>query len=137
MVRPIGIAGCGLRIINTVRSTRTRAQASAYSFDMPLPIFIDIDGTLTTVPGQKWGPVLPERLAILRALIASGREVVLWSGGGSGYARAFAVKYDLTPTVCIGKPDIVVDDNPTIRPLKRMKIVAPEAFFKETPPRQI
>ena len=100
---------------------------------MPLPIFIDIDGTLTTVPGQKWGPVLPERIAILQALIASGREVVLWSGGGSDYARAFAAKHDLTPAVCIGKPDIIVDDNPTMRPLKRMKIIAPEVFFKETP----
>ena len=34
MVRPIGIAGCGLRIINTVRSTRMRALVHASSSKM-------------------------------------------------------------------------------------------------------
>ncbi len=96
---------------------------------MPLPIFVDIDGTLTTVPTKKWGPVVPARIAALRALIATGREVVLWSGGGTDYVRAFAAKHDLSPSVCVGKPDTVVEDNPTIRPRPRMKIVDPAAFF--------
>ena len=95
---------------------------------MPLPIFVDIDGTLTSVPTRMWGPVYPERIAAVQRLIASGREVVLWSGGGTEYVRAFAKKYDLRPSVCLGKPDMAVDDNPTIRP--RLRIVSPEDFFK-------
>ena len=96
---------------------------------MPLPVFIDIDGTLTTVPTRMWGEVLPERSAAVLALIENGREVVLWSGGGTAYVRAFAEKYALSPNVCIGKPGIAVDDNPTIRPAGRLRIIAPEIFF--------
>ncbi len=95
-----------------------------------LPIFVDIDGTLTTLWNQTWGPVVPERIAKLKALIKDGREVVLWFGGAAGYARAFAEKYDLHPTACIGKPDQVVDDCPTIRP-RGLPVTAPEDFFKE------
>ena len=97
---------------------------------MPLPIFIDIDGTLTTVPTKMWGPVIPGRIAAVQALIESGREVVLWSGGGTGYVQAFAEKHGLRPSVCIGKPDMAVDDNPTIRPARVWRVIPPEAFFE-------
>lgn len=96
---------------------------------MPLPIFVDIDGTLTDTPTAQWGKVHTARLHRLQDIIASGREVVLWSGGGSDYVKEFARAYGLAPAACIGKPDTVVDDNPTIRPEGRIKIVAPEAFF--------
>ena len=92
-----------------------------------LPIFFDIDGTLTSVPTKMWGPVYPARIAAVQRLIASGREVILWSGGGTAYARAFAEKYDLPAAVCIGKPDMAIDDNPTIRP--RLRIVSSGEFF--------
>ncbi len=97
---------------------------------MPLPIFIDIDGTLTTVPTKKWGPVIPDRIESVQAMIGRGVEVVLWSGGGTEYVRAFAEKYDLRPSVCIGKPHQMVDDNPTVRPPGRMNIVPPDEFFE-------
>ena len=97
---------------------------------MALPVFVDIDGTLTTVPTQKWGPVIPAHLEALKVLIASGREVILWTGGGSEYARAFAEKHGLNPAACIGKPETVVDDNPTIRPKGCIKIVDPATFFR-------
>ncbi len=97
---------------------------------MPLPIFIDIDGTLTTVPTKKWGPVIPDRIHDVQAMIGRGVEVVLWSGGGTEYVRAFAKKYNLRPSVCIGKPRQIVDDNPTIRPPGRMNVVPPGEFFE-------
>ena len=97
---------------------------------MSLPTFIDIDGTLTTVPNQKWGPIIPDRIHDVQAMIGRGMEVVLWSGGGTAYARAFAKKYDLRPAVCIGKPSQIVDDNPSVRPPGRMHIVPPDEFFE-------
>ena len=97
---------------------------------MPLPIYIDIDGTLTTVPTKMWGPVIPDRIHDVQAMIGRGLEVVLWSGGGTDYVRAFAKKYDLHPSVCIGKPGQVVDDNPTIRPKRFMVPVPPDEFFE-------
>ncbi len=95
-----------------------------------LPIFVDIDGTLTDTPSRPWGNVIETRLVLLRDLIKSGREVVLWSGGGTNYAIAFAEKYNLNPILCIGKPGIWVDDNPTIRPKERLLIQTPEEFFQ-------
>ena len=94
-----------------------------------LPLFVDIDGTLTDSPTQG-GQVLLARLAELRALIAAGREVVLWTGGGTGYAQAFAELHGLRPSVCVGKPSVAVDNCPTIRPAGRLRIVAPEDFFE-------
>ena len=94
------------------------------------PVFIDIDGTLTTVPKRGWGPVIPERIKSVQAMIERGVEVVLWSGGGTAYARAFAKKYDLRPAACIGKPSQIVDDNPAIRPTGRIRMVAPGEFFQ-------
>ena len=98
---------------------------------MPLPIFIDIDGTLTDVPNAMWGSVYPERIAHVLALIESGRQVVLWSGGGADYVRAFAGRYGLRGATCIGKPDQMVDDCPTIRPGGRGARISPEEFFGE------
>lgn len=97
---------------------------------MPLPIFIDIDGTLTTEPTRMWGPVIPDRITDVQTMIGRGVEVVLWSGGGTAYVRAFAKEYNLRPSVCIGKPGQVVDDNPTIRPKGFMTPVPPGEFFE-------
>ena len=97
---------------------------------MPLPIFIDIDGTLTDTP-TRGGRGKPERIAAVKALIESGREVVLWSGSGTDYVRALAKKYGLCPIACIGKPDRMVDDNPNMRPPGLMPVVPPEEFFKQ------
>ena len=94
-----------------------------------LPTFVDIDGTLTDLPTKMWGQVDRQRLQYLRDLIRDGREIVLWTGGGTEYAKAFAERYDFAPAFCIGKPSLVVDDNPTIRPAGRMRIISPAEFF--------
>ena len=96
---------------------------------MSLPIFIDIDGTLTDAPGKQGGKVLPDRIKTVRSRIAAGQEIVIWSGGGTAYAKAFAVKHGLSGATCIGKPSIVVDDNPDIRPRDRMIVASPDEFF--------
>ena len=90
------------------------------------PFFFDIDGTLTTVPTRKWGPPIEERLAAIRQLVVQNYQVVLWTGGGTGYAREFAEAHRLGGLTCIGKPEALFDDNPTIRPRDRMPLIAPD-----------
>ena len=48
-----------------------------------LPTYIDIDGTLTDLPTKMRGPVDRQRLQYLRDLIRDGREIALWTGGGT------------------------------------------------------
>ncbi len=80
---------------------------------MRLPlVYIDIDGTLTESPRKHWGKVKPEALKRVRECIASGHKVIIWSGGGAAYARKFCAKYDLHPAMCLGKPQVIVDDKP-------------------------
>ena len=95
------------------------------------PIYIDIDGTLTDQPVQPWGNALASRLARVRELVAEGRQVVIWSGGGTVYAKAFCKQYGLEGVTAIGKPEAIVDDNPLLRPTGRMSIIAPDEYFKE------
>lgn len=94
-----------------------------------LPIFIDIDGTLTDKPHGTWGNVYGERIAHLKSLLERGYEVVLWTGGGTSYAKAFAEKFDLMGAICIGKPGCIVDDNPDIRPQGRIAVLSPDKFL--------
>ena len=94
------------------------------------PIYIDIDGTLTDQPVEHWGTPWQARLAKVRRMLAEGVQVVIWSGGGTTYARAWAERHGLAGAVCIGKPEFCVDDNPTIRPVGRMRIVPPTEFFE-------
>ncbi len=93
-----------------------------------LPLYVDIDGTLTDKPNQG-GKVYPERVDKIKEVLKSGREVVLWTGGGTAYAKRFAEEQGLIGVICIGKPACCVDDNPTIRPVDRMLIRSPEEFF--------
>lgn len=95
------------------------------------PTYIDIDGTLTTAPHRPWGPVIESRLQRVRDMVAAGRSVVLWSGGGTGYAVRFADRYDLDGVIALGKPERCVDDNPDIRPRRRMPVIDPDTFFAE------
>ena len=48
--------------------------------------------------------------------------------GGTNYARKFAKKYGIKTIAAIGKPDVVIDDNPKLRPAKRTKYLSPEQF---------
>ena len=80
---------------------------------MRLPlVYIDIDGTLTESPRKHDGEPRPGALARVRECIASGHKVIIWSGGGSAYVRRFCKKYNLHPWMCLGKPQVIVDDRP-------------------------
>lgn len=82
---------------------------------MELPIYIDIDGTLTDSPDNRWGRVIPKRIEAVKRLIANGDRVVLWSAGSDEYAKEFAKKYDLKVHAAIGKPRYCVDDKKNLR----------------------
>jgi len=100
---------------------------------IPARIFIDIDGTLTSEPHKKWGPPIHERIQRVRDLIAAGNEVVIWTGGGTAYAAEFAAKYHLDGALCVGKPSVLVDDNPELRPGFAKRIKDPTEFFGMLP----
>ena len=111
-----------------------------YDGNTDRPVFIDIDGTLTDKPNQG-GNVLADRIAHIRKLVGQGQDVVIWSGGGTDYARHWVYANGLADLhdelgwesgdlTAIGKPEVIVDDNPDIRPKGRMPIVPPEDFFK-------
>ena len=91
-----------------------------------MKIYCDIDGTLTDEPFKKWGKPKQERIDKLKQLIQEGHQVILWSGGGTRYARQFAKKYGIRATAAVGKPDVIIDDNPKIRPTKRTTYLSPE-----------
>jgi hydroxymethylpyrimidine pyrophosphatase-like HAD family hydrolase len=92
-------------------------------------IFIDIDGTLTHNPKKMNGEPWIENIDKVKRLILEGNNVVIWSMGGTRYARKFCKKYGITPWLAIGKPHLVIDDNPDIRPRDRMKILDPKEMI--------
>jgi len=92
------------------------------------PVCVDIDGTLTD-KGTKGGNVIPERIAKLKQMIAAGKQIVVWTGGGTNYAQWFCRENGIYGVVAIGKPEFCVDDNPLIRP-RSLKVQTPEEFFK-------
>ena len=96
---------------------------------MTLPIFIDIDGTLTD-SGLRDGKPIRSRIKYVQKLIYRGDPIVLWSASGTEYAKEFARTNQLDDALAvIGKPKLFVDDNPVIRPIERMQVITPEAFF--------
>ena len=92
-------------------------------------IYCDIDGTLTTAPRARWGPPNLDTIKKLKDLIKDGHQVILWSGGGSRYAKKFAKHYEIKAEVANGKPHIIIDDNPDIKPKKRMPVISPTEFL--------
>ena len=92
------------------------------------PVYIDIDGTLTD-RGTAGGNPLPERIATVRRMLDDGAKIVVWSGTGTEYARRFVKSNGLIGAIALGKPEFLVDDNPTIRPEGKMPVKTPEEFF--------
>ena len=94
-------------------------------------IFIDIDGTLTDTPTEAGGKAIPERIEHIWRLVGLNKSVVIWSARGAAYARAFAAQHGILEIVtAIGKPEILVDDDPSIRPRNLMPVMHPDDFFK-------
>ncbi len=92
--------------------------------------YVDYIATLMTEPRKKWGPIRPDVLGKVKRLIADGHNVVLWTAAGTGYAKMFAVRYDIDAMACLCKPGIIVDDNPNIRPRGYCNPVSPEEFLE-------
>jgi len=94
-------------------------------------IYVDIDGTLTDAPRNRWGNPRLDVINKIKSLSEKGYGIVLWSAGGTRYAKRFAEKYEINTIACLGKPHLIIDDNPTIRPQKRMPILSPDAFLEK------
>lgn len=88
-------------------------------------IFCDIDGTLTDNPKHPNGQPLLKRIEKLKKL-SINNIIVLWSGNGFEYANKFKEKHELSNCIAIGKPYLIIDDNPTIRPNWGNLIVSPK-----------
>lgn len=78
-------------------------------------IFCDIDGTLTDNGEKPNGKPLLNRIQKIREW-SYENTVILWSGNGQRYAEKFKKDHNLHKCVAIGKPHLIIDDNPTIRP---------------------
>lgn len=81
---------------------------------LDFPVYVDIDGTLTDDPEYRRGKPLQRRIDKVRQMIRDGFPVVVWSAGGTEYAREFCRKHSLTPLLAVGKPYFAVDDKPNI-----------------------
>ena len=88
-------------------------------------IFCDIDGTLTDNGEKKYGIPIESRIESLRKL-SKIHTIILWSGNGTEYAEEFQQKHNLINCIAIGKPHLIIDDNPTIRPNWNSLIKSPE-----------
>ena len=78
-------------------------------------IYCDIDGTLTIdgkIPNS--APII-KRIEKIRDL-SERFTVILWSGNGLEYAEKFKKEHKLDKCLALGKPHLIIDDNPTIRP---------------------
>ena len=94
-------------------------------------IFCDIDGTLTKARRGKWGDPNCETICKIKKLIEDGHEGVIWTGGGTRYAKKFCQHHGIKASVMVGKPDLLVDDRKTIRPKSLIdRTVTPEEFLR-------
>ena len=95
-------------------------------------IYCDIDGTLTNNPLGPWGNPNKENIAAIRAAIANGHTVVLWSATGESYAKEFAKRYDISAHACLAKPDVCFDDHAGIRPNGKLEMHPPDQIISWT-----
>ncbi len=93
-------------------------------------IFCDIDGTLTDDGEHRNGIPNLYRICKIKQLSLTN-TVYLWSGNGQTYAEEFRIKHGLLRCTAIGKPHLIIDDNPTIRPNWESLINKPYYLDKE------
>ena len=92
----------------------------------PTTIYVDIDGTLTKDPEEKWGEVHQNRIDKVKEFIDNNHIVIVWSGNGIIYANEFCKKYDIKPLAALSKPDYYVDDKINIRAEGKLIHLPPE-----------
>jgi hypothetical protein len=104
--------------------------------------YIDIDGTLTTRQ-KRWAEPIPERIERVKAMIAAGMDVVIWSGTeryAKEWCKANGLVGKYAPKHILGKPNWMVDNQSRIRPaaegggriLGRRRIITPESWMEQT-----
>lgn len=102
--------------------------STIFQKEKSMRFFIDIDGTMTDSPEEWHGNLRVDVLDKVLRLIQNGHEVVVWSARGADYAKEFVRLGNLDVVAAIGKPDVIVDDKPTIRPEHRLQYLTPEEF---------
>ena len=76
-------------------------------------IFVDVDDTLVRSFGTKRIP-MPNVVAQVRRLKATGAILFLWSSGGADYCRATAIELGISDCFdgYLPKPTVYIDDQP-------------------------
>jgi len=90
-------------------------------------IFVDVDGTMTT-EDRRGAPPSTEMIDRVKALIAAGHAIVVWSQRGKRYARHFCEEHGIKAEAYMGKPAMFVDDWPSLR-RTGIPTVSPKAFL--------
>ena len=93
-------------------------------------LYIDIDGTLTNSPKNKWAEPRQPVIDLVKKRITAGDQVVVWSARGSLYAEQFTRKHGIAAVACLGKPGWLIDDNPEVRPAGRLEVLSPDQFLE-------
>jgi hydroxymethylpyrimidine pyrophosphatase-like HAD family hydrolase len=92
-------------------------------------IFVDVDGTLTVRRGGKtfFNPDIEKNeklISKVKKLFDEGHTIVIWTGGGTKYARKVAdyllTHYQIRATAAVGKPHMIIDDE-TVKWGRRLK----------------
>ena len=76
-----------------------------------LVIFVDVDETFVRNYGTKRIP-MPNVISHIRELAENGAEMYCWSSGGSEYARASAIEFEIEGCfkAFLPKPEVAIDD---------------------------
>lgn len=96
-----------------------------------MTVYVDIDGTLTKEQRAKSAfrsALREDVIAKVKAFIAAGHDVILWSGS-KHYAKRVAKLLGIKAIACLAKPDVIVENQPG-RWARRFKarMMLPEAF---------
>ena len=101
-------------------------------------LYCDVDGTLLIWPTKPGAPQPGEIPKVNAELVAnvkawhkdSGGVLVIWSMGGPAHAvmARDLCEFGVERVICIGKPDLAIDDNPHVWGKRGPLVSAPEAF---------
>ena len=98
--------------------------------------FIDIDGTLTTRQ-KRWAAPIPERIDRVKAMIAAGMDVIIWSGTeryAKEWCKVNGLVGDYAPKYILSKPNWMVDNQGPHQKIlgRRRAIITPESWMEQT-----